>query len=81
MTDSETLNATPEPDVPPWVVDVWHLWRSENGAGAHYATRRDALTDRQMSEGYERTIPADSLSELIGLLNAQPDAPETSGAA
>lgn len=76
MTDSETLKEEQaKPTVSSWVAQVWHLWRSDNGAGAHYATRRGRLTNAELFAGLERTLAADSPEELARLLADQPDAP------
>lgn len=76
MTDRETLKAMQvEPgEVQSWIDEVWHLWQSDGGD--HYATRGSRLTEEQMRAGYERTVPADTPEELLGLLLKQPDAPK-----
>jgi hypothetical protein len=77
MTDRETLKALPPDEaMQAWIGRVWHIWRSDAGSGAHYATRRGNLTNEQMLEGYERTLPADTPEELRRLLLSQPDAPQ-----
>lgn len=77
MTDRETLKASPlDEAIQEWIDRDWHLWRSDAGSGAHYATRRGSLSNEQMLAGYERTLPADSPEELRRLLLGQPDAPQ-----
>jgi hypothetical protein len=52
----------------------WHLWRSEDGVGAHYATRTGRhLSDDEIARGLAMTVTGDTLEELNAALREQAD--------
>lgn len=64
--------ARPEPRENDDVTRGWHLWRSDAGSGAYYATRSGTrLTDQEIQAGCVMTAAADTEEALLHLLRQQ----------